>query len=387
MAPEQAASGDVDARTDIYSVGVMLWQAAAGARRWKGVQNQEVLRRLHSGEVNESPNATQHGLPRLVDTIVLKATASDPDDRYSSAAQFREALEDLLKEMRASVSTRDLADLMAAEFADARRRAGKIIDERITELDATLQPPESNEREIAPKPSTTGLREVAREKAPMRESEPAKKQTTDDSGDRAASAPSVAKARRKSDPVRSTPEVTQRSEPARRSSRVVPIALIGLVATAALAFLALRTAGKRSPPESLAPAPTSAATAPEAITTPPDAVPEARSAAQSPSSVAESPSAIASSAAAVGVSKSASSAAPNVRPARTASSMPAAATGAAAPPAASAVVVPSASASTDHPALDKQDPWHGQGNGRVDHADPWSSGSRAPAPRPDPWAK
>src|SRR4029077_9554275 len=47
MAPEQAAAcGRVDRRADLFSVGVMLWEAAAGRRLWEGMQDTEVLRSL-----------------------------------------------------------------------------------------------------------------------------------------------------------------------------------------------------------------------------------------------------------------------------------------------------------------------------------------------------
>ena len=54
MPPEQASGGKIDRRADIFSVGVMLWEAVAGLRMWKGVDQYAVVNRLACGDVSRA---------------------------------------------------------------------------------------------------------------------------------------------------------------------------------------------------------------------------------------------------------------------------------------------------------------------------------------------
>ena len=205
MAPEQAASGDVDSRTDIYSIGVMLWQAAAGKRRWKGIENTEVLKRLHAGKVSDTPDAKSNGLPASVDAIVLRAISADPEERYASAAEFRAALEKLLHDLNAEVKTKDLGAFMATSFGDARKHAAEVMRLRINELNG-------------------------HQMVHSRPDEPKRSETTSS----------------RSPPPPATAEVSgtliSSGAPARlrgRRSHVVPIGFVGLTIAVVLAFWAL----------------------------------------------------------------------------------------------------------------------------------------------------
>src|SRR5207249_1493380 len=51
LAPERALGKPVDRRADVYAVGAMLWEAAAGARLWAGLADMAVLHRLTRGEI------------------------------------------------------------------------------------------------------------------------------------------------------------------------------------------------------------------------------------------------------------------------------------------------------------------------------------------------
>lgn len=217
MAPEQAQSGDVDNRTDIYSIGVMLWQAAAGTRRWKGIENTEVLRRLHAGKVCDSPRAQNNGLPEIVDNIVLKAIAADPEARYLSAHGLRTTLESLLREMRAAVSASDLATFMRNEFGEARTRASEVMRGRIAQLDELAPPVESDVKE-----SVTAIRvSVAAAEAPTKAKPPGVRPSTPT--------------------ARTTLEITKtKTSAVRTPPRVFVIALVGVVVALVLALLAYR---------------------------------------------------------------------------------------------------------------------------------------------------
>ena len=91
MAPEQVLGHPIDARADLYAMGVVFFRLITAALPFKGVTPFEMAQ----SQVNDEPaRATDvcDGLPPWVDDIVARALAKKPDDRFQSADEFREAL-------------------------------------------------------------------------------------------------------------------------------------------------------------------------------------------------------------------------------------------------------------------------------------------------------
>jgi serine/threonine-protein kinase len=136
MAPEQARGDVVDARADLYAVGVMLWEAVTGRRRWpKGLSQPALFTRLASGEPPESPNAAAFGLPSEIDAVVLRAMAPKPQDRYQSAAEFREALEIAVRTLQPA-SLRAMGSTLGVAFEESRQRLRDVVEEQFRAIDA-----------------------------------------------------------------------------------------------------------------------------------------------------------------------------------------------------------------------------------------------------------
>ena len=87
LAPEQAKGYPVDERSDLYSVGVCLYEMLTGTVPFKGDSAVTVALK-HVNEVPREPAELVPGLPYSMNQIVLKAMAKDPADRYQSAAEF-----------------------------------------------------------------------------------------------------------------------------------------------------------------------------------------------------------------------------------------------------------------------------------------------------------
>ncbi len=87
LAPEQARGEAVDERTDLYSVGVVLYEMLTGTVPFKGDSAVSVALK-HVNELPREPAELVPGLPYSLNQIVLKALAKSPDRRYSSAAEF-----------------------------------------------------------------------------------------------------------------------------------------------------------------------------------------------------------------------------------------------------------------------------------------------------------
>jgi len=95
MSPEQASSGPVDARSDIFSFGVVLYELLAGRRPFAGVNDLAVLQTIIHGAVSPLPE----DVPAALRAVVEKALEKDPAERYQS---MREMVIDLRRLMRQS---------------------------------------------------------------------------------------------------------------------------------------------------------------------------------------------------------------------------------------------------------------------------------------------
>jgi eukaryotic-like serine/threonine-protein kinase len=140
MAPEQARGDPVDARADLYAVGVMLWEAATGKRRWPaGITEPALFARLANGELPESPDGAGHGLPLEIDAIIMRALAPLPEDRYQTAADLRDALDSVVSRLP-PVSLRALGGLLSTTFEVERGRIRDIIEEQFAAIETGAAP-------------------------------------------------------------------------------------------------------------------------------------------------------------------------------------------------------------------------------------------------------
>ena len=162
MSPEQArGSPDIDARSDIYSVGVMLFEMIAGKLPFEGQSSEEILVQVLSAPF-PSLRALEPSVPPALESVVRTATQRRRDDRYRTALEFAEALRPLRAEM---VAVRMLTPEEEAALVD-EDEASSI--RRIEELAARvpdLVPPAPGS--IGP-PRTTPPRLPARRSTPPR---------------------------------------------------------------------------------------------------------------------------------------------------------------------------------------------------------------------------
>jgi eukaryotic-like serine/threonine-protein kinase len=93
--PEQAQGKRLDARTDIYSLGVMLYELLTGKKPFEGQTPYEVLLRQVQ-EPLPSILKQRPDLPPTVNAIIQRATAKSPDRRYSTAGEMFEAWQDAI---------------------------------------------------------------------------------------------------------------------------------------------------------------------------------------------------------------------------------------------------------------------------------------------------
>jgi serine/threonine-protein kinase len=162
MAPEQAIGQAVDRRADIFSVGVMLWEAATGRRLWKDMDDLEIVQALVSGDIKSSPREFNPDVPEAIDTICKKALASRPEDRYQTADELRAAIEQYLTDSGKLVDARrKLGPAVAELFKDKRVEIRAVIEKQLAALntkptvDLRATSPDSSSTQKTPSSTST----------------------------------------------------------------------------------------------------------------------------------------------------------------------------------------------------------------------------------------
>ena len=92
MSPEQLQSSAVDRRTDIWALGVVLWEATVGKRLFRAESQGKTVMRVVTAPIPK-PSALRPDYPERLESIVMRALDRDPDARWETAADMADALE------------------------------------------------------------------------------------------------------------------------------------------------------------------------------------------------------------------------------------------------------------------------------------------------------
>ncbi len=130
MAPEQARGERVDRRADIFSVGVMLWEAAVGRRLWKGMNEVQILHQLLSGEIPR-PRSMRADISDHLEHIILRSLAPNRDERYGSCTELQAALEELMDSGGERGALREVGRVVTQAFDEERRKLKGIIEQQL----------------------------------------------------------------------------------------------------------------------------------------------------------------------------------------------------------------------------------------------------------------
>ncbi|MCU0683203.1 MAG: serine/threonine protein kinase [Polyangiaceae bacterium] len=125
--PEQLLGEPVTRAADIFSAGIMLWEALTGLRAGAGETEASILHRRVISE-EPAPSARRPDVPAPLDAICRRATARHPEDRFATAADFAQALEDYLATSSRRPGPRDLAALVGPPFEAERAALRQTID-------------------------------------------------------------------------------------------------------------------------------------------------------------------------------------------------------------------------------------------------------------------
>jgi len=147
LSPEQAKGADIDLRSDVYSLGVVLYEMATGRPPFAG-SSPVAIAYQHLNEPPVPPSTQNPALPPAFDAIVLKALAKDPADRQGSATELRSEL------LALTMGPPDLEPTMLEAPAAAAAAAAGSSTEVLAPVAAPVPPTGGRPAPVGPPPST-----------------------------------------------------------------------------------------------------------------------------------------------------------------------------------------------------------------------------------------
>jgi serine/threonine-protein kinase len=140
LSPEAAQGAEVDARADIFALGIVLWEMLAGRRLFLGETDYATVKLIQKANIPRLAPLNRE-VDEQFEEILLRALARDPNARFQSARDFGDALSGYLFTRQLKVTSYDLANLVRTVTSTERtaeRQEASLIDKLIQdELDAS----------------------------------------------------------------------------------------------------------------------------------------------------------------------------------------------------------------------------------------------------------
>jgi tRNA A-37 threonylcarbamoyl transferase component Bud32 len=124
MAPEQVLGPSVDGRADVWAVGATLYHLLSGAPPYEADTDVDVVRALMSGR---PPRRLGHAVHPAVEAVVQRSLAWRPDERFATARDFQQALEQAMRGARLETSASDVASFLAEHVSDRAQQRQEAI--------------------------------------------------------------------------------------------------------------------------------------------------------------------------------------------------------------------------------------------------------------------
>ncbi|MCM2277801.1 MAG: serine/threonine protein kinase [Oligoflexia bacterium] len=156
LSPEQISGDQLDGRSDLFSLGTVLWETLTGKKLFSGESDLAVLKLIESCQSHVKPPSTLNPrVPKELDYIVLRSLAKQREKRYQSAEEFQRALHKFLYSYMPEFNPSDLGyyakDLFKEHIVEDRKRVQRLNEEverlLVSSMEIELAPQRGGESE------------------------------------------------------------------------------------------------------------------------------------------------------------------------------------------------------------------------------------------------
>lgn len=139
VAPEQAQGGKLDRRVDVWSMGVVLWEAVTNRRLFKSNTNAATLMEVLTAQIplvmDVAPN-----VPLTLGQVVENALQRKPENRYATARRMKEDIDGYFREIANPISREEIGAFVSEAFGDVRSQQARVVEECLADATASRLP-------------------------------------------------------------------------------------------------------------------------------------------------------------------------------------------------------------------------------------------------------
>ena len=131
MSPEQVRGMPLDRRSDIFSIGIVLYEMITGRRLFVGSSDFNTLEKVRSAEIKPPSEFNPH-IPKQLEDAVMKSLARDVNERYQWPSEFQEDLQRYLYSQEHIYARQDLTEFMGSIFSEDLEAERRRMEELAT---------------------------------------------------------------------------------------------------------------------------------------------------------------------------------------------------------------------------------------------------------------
>ena len=131
MSPEQVSAEPLDRRSDIFALGILLWEALTGRRLFKGGTPRETVAAILRDSIRH-PKKLRPDVPDGLANVALRCLRQSPQARYATAKEVADELRAFVKDSGQLADESDLAEMLESLFSRERAELEAKLDESIT---------------------------------------------------------------------------------------------------------------------------------------------------------------------------------------------------------------------------------------------------------------